>query len=168
MFAAAGLITWLMIFWTCIRLFYHKIRPDRAATQMSSESHLTQSETICQGRQNTNDCVETSNDTIQTFKARRGPSRLPIKSQHVYDCVNDIAVDSFPPNHHGSSDDCQGTSEATINGSYDAFYNCNVIREEPYLNQYHAMKTKQDSSINVINDYVEMSNPHMITNMNLQ
>lgn len=166
MLAAAGLITWLMIFWTCIRLFYHKIRPDRAATHMPLASQ--QSEPMCQGQHDINNCVETSNDTIQTFQARRGPSRLPINSQHVYDCVNDISVDTCPPKHHGSSDGCQGTSEVTINGSYDAFYNCNVIRGEPYLNQYHAMKNKQDSSIDVINDYVQMNNPHMIKNMNLQ
>lgn len=130
MFAAAGLISWLMIFWTCIRLFYHKIRPERAATQMPSESHLTQSEPICQGRQNTNNSVETNNDIILTFQKKRGPSRLPIKTQHVYDCVNGLAVDTCVPNLHRSFDICQGTSEVTINGSYDAFYNCNVIREE--------------------------------------
>lgn len=154
MLVAAGLISWLILCWTCSRLCYQRIRPARSAPQLAMQSQ--QPVPICQGQEASNNSMTARNiDENLSVQNRSNTLRVPIKSQHIYDYADEISLGTPIPAEPLNSGSCQATSAVSINSDYSASYTCDVVQRETYLHQYHSLKDKRETKIH---DYTGIDN----------
>lgn len=141
MLVAAGLITWLILCWTFSRLCYQRTRPQRLVQQSALQSQ----QPIPQGQAvGTNSITTCNTDETGTVQHRNDTLRFPIKSQHIYDYVVDISIDTCKPAEPLNSECCKPTS---VVSPIDTNYKCNVVKRETYLNPYHTLKDKRETKI---------------------
>lgn len=144
MLVAAGLITWLILCWTCSRLCYQKIRPARSAPQLAMQSQ--QHEPTGQRQQAINNSMTASNiDETKSVQNRSNTVRVPIKSQHIYDYADEISMDTPIPAEPLDSGSCQATSAVSMDSNCSASDNCNVVKRETYLHLYQTLKDERDT-----------------------
>lgn len=142
MLVAAGLITWLILCWTCSRLCYQRIRPARSTPQLQQ---LQQPVQICQEQEASNNSMSASNfDENKSVQNRSKTLRVP-KSQHIYDYADDISMDTPIPSEPLNSGSCPATSAVSINSDYSASYTCDVVKRETYLHPYHTLNDKRET-----------------------
>lgn len=142
MLVAAGLVTWLIFCWMCSKYFYQKIRPERLATV---QSDILQPVRI-QQEQVDNACILTCNiNETKLVESRSQPRRLPVKSHHIYDSVDDIMLDINKKSHDINSEDGKAMSTLSVNNACCSFDDGKVMKRKSHLNPYQQLRDKRET-----------------------
>lgn len=151
MLVAAGLLTWLIFCWRCSKCLHQRIRPLTSATpQMALQSNVSLQVPVCPVQQISNNFQETTTtEETETNQTRNKPDRIPIKSQHIYDCVDDLVIEKGHENSDGRQAACVESTEDTDCASCNTY----VTKRETYINPYQTLKDKRDTKAH---DYMDM------------
>lgn len=151
---SAGLITWLIICWTCSKICYKSIRPEGPRTsQMRLQSELLQLEPIQLEQVNKN-CIQTDNIYETNIVQNRSVLRrngLPVKSQHIYDRVCDIDLHIDQQNIGPARQ--EGASAQSSDESHCAPNDNNLFKRELYPSLYQKLNEKRNTKVH---DYIGM------------
>ncbi|CAG2216773.1 unnamed protein product [Mytilus edulis] len=151
-FVSAGLITWLIICWTCSKICYKRIIPEGSRTsQIKLNPEPLQQEPIQLEQVNKN-CKQTDNidgtNLVQNRSVLRR-NRLPVKSQHIYDsvCDSNLHIDQ---QHIGHADREEASAQSS-DEVHCAPNGSNLIKRELFLNLYQKLNEKRDTKAH---DYI--------------
>ncbi|XP_052086337.1 uncharacterized protein LOC127723653 [Mytilus californianus] len=155
MLVAAGLITWLIFCWTCSNRFNKRIQSGRSVIpQLALQSNVPPAMPEGQGQQISNTCIETRNtEETKTSQNRNMHIRISVKSQHIYDSVDDLVIDPHKPQEHVNTDGCQAACVQSTDDTDCDSCNANVTKRETYLNPYNTLKDKRDTKVH---EYIEI------------
>lgn len=145
MLVAAGLITWLILCWTCSKFVNKRIQSGGSLTsQLVLPSVVLPPMPIDQVGQVSGNCITMRNtEEPNTNQNRNMDIRLPVKSQHIYECVDDLVIGACQPQDHINHDDGQvACFQSTDDSDCDSCH-ASVIKRETYLNPYHTLKDQR-------------------------
>lgn len=155
MLVAAGLLTWLIFCWRCSKCLLQRIRPITSATpQMTLHSNVSHQVPVCPVQQVSNNCQETTTtEETEINQTRNKPVRMPVKSQHIYDYVDDLVIEKRMLQGHVNSDGRQAACVESTEDTDCASCNTYVTKRETDLNPYQTLKDKRDTKAH---EYIDM------------